>query len=249
MTQLRVRAAASPGPGQQAPLLPVPAPVPLENAPSGPLIRSRERVAAHGEVFTPPHLVEAMLDLVKPETERIDARFLEPACGSGNFLVAILRRKLAAVDVKYRRQPFQRRQFSLLGLMCLYGIELLEDNARECRQNLLELFADHLALAEGDELYRAAAYVLTQNIIHGDALKMRACDGSHLIIPEWGALGRGKFKRRDFRLESLTQARRYEEEARFFGPQPKHEVFTPVRDYPPLSIRDLAKLAPQGNDE
>lgn len=247
MTQLRVRAAACPGSGEQPPLLPVQVrSAALQPVPAEPLIRSRERVAAHGEVFTPPHLVEAMLDLVKPETERIDARFLEPACGSGNFLVAILRRKLAAVDAKYRRQPFQRRQFALLALMCLYGIELLDDNVAECRLNLLELFADHLELTEDDELTRAAAYVLTQNIVHGDALSMRACDGSHLIIPEWGALGRGKFKRRDFRLESLTQARRYEEEARFFGPQPKHEVFTPVRDYPAFSLRELAKLAPKG---
>ncbi len=65
------------------------------------LVKSKARVADHAEVFTPPWLVEAMLDLVKAETERIDSRFLEPACGSGNFLVQILRRKLAAVELKY----------------------------------------------------------------------------------------------------------------------------------------------------
>src|SRR5512146_3249475 len=82
-------------------------------------------VADHGEVFTPEWMVEAMLDLVKGETERIDSRFLEPACGSGNFLVRILQRKLAAVELKYGKSDFEKRHYALLGLMCTYGIELL----------------------------------------------------------------------------------------------------------------------------
>lgn len=106
------------------------------------LVKSKQRVADHGEVFTPPWMVEAMLDLVKPETERIDARFLEPACGSGNFIVQILRRKLAAVERKYGKSDFERRHYALLGLMCIYGIELLADNITECRANVLEVFAD-----------------------------------------------------------------------------------------------------------
>ncbi|MCL4736126.1 MAG: N-6 DNA methylase, partial [Candidatus Omnitrophica bacterium] len=136
-------------------------------------IKSRQRVADHGEVFTPPWLVEAMLDLVKDETERIDSRFLEPACGSGNFLVRILQRKLAAVELKFGKSDFERRQYALLALMCTYGIELLEDNIAECRANMLEVLANYLRLGESDELYRAASYVLSQNLVHGDALKMR----------------------------------------------------------------------------
>ena len=89
------------------------------------LIKSKKRVEDHGEVFTPPWLVEKMLDLVKGETERIDARFLEPACGIGNFLVPILQRKLAAVELKFGKSDFERRHYALLGLMCCYGIELL----------------------------------------------------------------------------------------------------------------------------
>src|SRR5947207_1890783 len=110
------------------------------------LFKSKQRVADHGEVFTPPWMVAAMLDLFKDETERIDSRFLEPACGSGNFLVQILRRKLAAVELKYGRSDFERRHYALLALMCLYGIELLPDNIAECRANLLEIFADCLKL-------------------------------------------------------------------------------------------------------
>jgi type I restriction-modification system DNA methylase subunit len=124
------------------------------------LIKSKQRVADHGEVFTPDWLVEKMLDLVKGETERIDARFLEPACGSGNFLVPILQRKLAAVELKFGKSEFEKRHYALLGLMCAYGVELLEDNIAECRANMLEVFADYLSLDEADDLYRAASYVL-----------------------------------------------------------------------------------------
>ena len=107
------------------------------------LVKSKHRVADHGEVFTPAWLVEAMLDLVKDETERIDSRFLEPACGSGNFLVQIVRRKLAAVELKYGKSEFERRHYALLALMCIYGIELLPDNIAECRANVLEILADY----------------------------------------------------------------------------------------------------------
>src|ERR1700741_765122 len=127
------------------------------------LIKSKRRVADHGEVFTPPWLVEAMLDLVKGETERIDSRFLEPACGSGNLLVPVLQRKLGAVELKFGKSEFEKRHYSLLALMCIYGIELLADNIAECRANLLEIFAEYLALDEMDDLYRAARYVLSQN--------------------------------------------------------------------------------------
>src|SRR5882757_2727979 len=116
------------------------------------LIKSKKRVADHGEVFTPPWMIEAMLDLVKGETERIDSRFLEPACGSGNFLVRILQRKLAAVEVKYRKSDFEKRNYALLAVTCLYGIELLADNIAECRANALKVFADYLNIDESDEL-------------------------------------------------------------------------------------------------
>jgi hypothetical protein len=136
------------------------------------LIKSKRRVAEHGEVFTPPWLVEKMLDLVKGETERIDSRFLEPACGSGNFLIPVLQPKLAAVEAKVGKSDFKRRHYALLAVMCIYGVELLADNIAECRANMLEVFADYLSLDETDELYRAASYVLSQNLVHGDALTM-----------------------------------------------------------------------------
>jgi hypothetical protein len=205
-------------------------------------IKSRQRVADHGEVFTPAWMVEAMLDLVKDETERIDSRFLEPACGSGNFLVQILRRKLAAVERKYGRSDFERRHYALLALMCIYGIELLADNIAECRANLLEILADYLHLDETDDLYRAAYYVLSQNLVHGDALKMRTHDEQPITFAEWGYLGKGKFQRRDFRLDTLTLSSTFSAEGSLFAGLGMHEIFTPAKTYPPLTVGELAAL-------
>jgi len=203
-------------------------------------VKSKQRVADHGEVFTPEWMVEAMLDLVKAETERIDSRFLEPACGSGNFLVRILRRKLAAVELKFGKSNFEKRHYALLALMCTYGIELLEDNIAECRVNMLEIMVDYLNLEEPDELCRAASYVLSQNIVHGDALKMRTGDGQPITFAEWGYLGKGKFQRRDFRLDVLTQMSGFIANSPLFAHLGKHEMFTPAKTYPPMTIGELA---------
>ncbi len=186
-----------------------------------------------------------MLDLVKGETERIDSRFLEPACGSGNFLMSVLRRKLAAVELKYGQSEFERRHFALFGLMCIYGIELLPDNITECRANLLDIFAGYLRLAPADELYRAAFYVLSLNLVHGDALTMRGQDGSPITFAEWGYLGKGKFQRRDFRFDALTQGSAFSEEGSLFAQLGKHEIFTPTKTYPPVTVGELAASAPE----
>lgn len=208
------------------------------------LVKSKQRVADHGEVFTPAWIVEAMLDLVKGETERIDSRFLEPACGSGNFLVQILRRKLAAVELKYGKSDFERRYFALLGLMCLYGIELLPDNIAECRANLLETFAEYLGLAQSDDLYRAAAHVLSQNLVHGDALTMRTQAGEPITFAEWGPLGNGRFQRRDFRLDNLIGASVFNPEGSLFDLAGKDDIFQPTKTtYPPMTIGELAAKA------
>ncbi|MFN3314764.1 MAG: N-6 DNA methylase [Hyphomonas sp.] len=206
-------------------------------------VKSKQRVADHGEVFTPPWLVEAMLDLVKGETERIDARFLEPACGNGNFLVQILRRKLAAVELKYGKSDFERQHYALLALMSIYGIELLADNIAECRANLLAIFAKYLKIGESDDLYRAASYVLSQNLVHGDALKMRTTDDQPITFAEWGYLGKGKFQRRDFRLDLLTQSAAWSEEGTLFAHLGKHEIFTPIKTYPAMTVSELAAAA------
>jgi hypothetical protein len=210
------------------------------------LIKSKKRVADHGEVFTPRWLVEKMLDFVKGETERVDSRFLEPACGSGNFLVPVLQRKLAAVEAKFGRSDFERRHYALLALMCTYGIELLADNIAECRANMLEILAEYLNIDESDDLYRAASYVLSQNLVRGDALTMRTHDDQPITFAEWGYLGKGKFQRRDFRFDVLTGSSAFSAEGSLFAHLGKHEIFTPTKTYPPMTVSELAAAAHGG---
>lgn len=189
-----------------------------------------------------------MLDLVKPETEQIEASFLEPACGSGNFLVPILRRKLATVREKYGKSEFELRHYALRAVMSIYGIELLDDNIGECRANLLEVLADDMGIEAGDVLYGAALYVLSRNVIHGDALKMRTHEDEHIVFAEWGYLGKGKFKRRDFRHLDLSEMAAVMGDT-FFTLTGKEPPFVPVRDYPAMTMREIAAMACHGPEE
>lgn len=204
------------------------------------LIKSKKRVADHGEVFTPSWLVERMLDLVKGESQRIDSRFLEPACGSGNFLVQVLARKLDMVELKYARSRFEKHIYGLVAIASCYGIELLADNIAECRANMLDLFGDYMAVAQNDETFHAASHILSLNLIHGDALSMLAADGGPITFVEWAYIGAGKFQQRDFRLDRLTQAAGLREEGSLFQHLGKHEIFQPVKAWPPMTVRELA---------
>ena len=203
------------------------------------LVKSKQRVADHGEVFTPSWMVEDMLDLVKGESERIDSRFLEPACGSGNFLKVVLLRKLATVQARYGKSEFERNHYALFALMCIYGIELLEDNVRECRESLFSIFVTQLKVDPESHWCKAALVVLNANIIHGDALTLKTPDGESINFPEWGYLGSGKFQRRDFRYDSLTQ--RSSIEGSLFEFLEEHEVFVPIRTHAPMSVEEIAK--------
>ena len=213
--------------------------LPTEPAASEELVKSKQRVADHGEVFTPSWMVEDMLDLVKSESERIDSRFLEPACGSGNFLRAVLTRKLRAVDTRYKKSEFERRHYALLALTSIYGIELLADNVEECRKNLLDIFIEFLGATDTKVFSDAAANILRANIIHGDALTLLTAAGDPIEFPEWGYLGAGKFQRRNFRYEALT--RRASFEGTLFEMLEEHELFIPTRTYAPMTVEEIAQ--------
>ena len=196
-------------------------------------IKSRDRVAAHGEVFTNPREVNAMLDLVKPETERIDSRFLEPACGDGNFLIEILRRKLAICETRVKAKQYTQLQYEhhpIWAISSIYGIELLADNAASCRERLLNYFTEqYRSLFKSkckDSCIEAAHYILSKNIIHGDALTYKRVDKPNewIHISEWGFIGSDKVNRRDYEFSYLVGE--YESDG-LFSDLPA-ETFAPV---------------------
>ena len=175
-------------------------------------VKSRERVQKHGEVFTAPREVNAMLDLVKNETERLDSRFLEPACGDGNFLVEIQRRKLAVAHSNYlkHQSQLQYEKDAILAISSIYGIDILPDNAQECRVRLLEIFKEHyqslFPKSFKPECLTSAEFLLSKNIILGDALTYRRIDnpGGWIIICEWSMLPSGMMNRRDYEFSYLV---------------------------------------------
>ena len=174
-------------------------------------IKSRRRVADHGEVFTNPREVNAMLDLVKPETERLDSRFLEPACGDGNFLIELLRRKLAVCRQRAQARQYTQLQYeqaAVQSVSSIYGIELLPDNAGACRERLLAFFDGEYRDLYGDsaktECIEAVRYLLSKNIICGNALDYKTVDGQWIVVSEWSLIGQGLMNRRDYEFSYLV---------------------------------------------
>lgn len=176
-------------------------------------IRSKERVSSHGEVFTNPREVNAMLDLVKTETERLDSRFLEPACGDGNFLIEILKRKLAVCESRVKNRQYSQLKYeenAVLAISSIYGIEILPDNAEICRQRLLDYFIQQYSVLFKSKCKAACIdavrFILSKNIILGDALTYRRVDGSRdwITICEWSPVGNGRFNRRDYVFSYLV---------------------------------------------
>lgn len=203
------------------------------------LVKSRQRVADHAEVFTPSWMVEDMLNLVKNESTRIDSRFLESACGAGNFLKTVLERKLETVRAKYGKSEFENRHYALLALMSIYGIELLEDNIKECREELLKIYSQFLGIGQESNWKKAGAKVLTVNIIQGDALTLTTSVGKPMRFPEWGYLGSGKYQRRDFQFDALTQ--RAAIKGTLFEMFEEEQLFVPVETFPTMTVEEIAK--------
>lgn len=171
-------------------------------------IKSKERVTNHGEVFTHEREVNGMLDLVKNETERLDSRFLEPACGTGNFLDAILKRKLEVLKQKYSRSRPEYEKYGVIVISSLYGIDLLEDNVEECRKRLLEIFEkEYKSIFKhqfNSKYVRVLKFILDKNIVCGDALKMKDNKGNPLIFSEWSIpYNDSNIKRKEYSFKDI----------------------------------------------
>lgn len=180
-------------------------------------VKSKERVADHGEVFTNKREVDAMCDLVKQETERIDSKFLEPACGDGNFLIEILRKKLEIVKKKYKKSHYDYERFSLLALGSIYGVELLEDNVKSCRKRLFNYWYKEYKLACKNDMdsltEESARFILEKNIVQGNALTLRCVDFNGqdiekpIIFSEWSyPRNDALLKRKDYTLDELVNS-------------------------------------------
>lgn len=220
-------------------------------------IKSRQRVAERGEVFTAEREVNAMLDLVKQETERIDSRFLEPACGNGNFLVEILRRKLEVIRRQYQKQLSELELQTTIALSSIYGVDIMKDNIEECCQRLLDIVCSWYSdihpqqKVPSEKLIAVWSYLLHRNILWGDALTLREPVGEKATIfeqqaakpitfSEWSFI-RDMVIRKDFHLAALVQAQ--SASVPFVRNDQGNEVFLPpepIREFRPIHYLKIA---------
>jgi hypothetical protein len=209
--------------------------------------KSKDRISDFGEVFTNEREVNAMLDLVKQETERIESRFLEPACGDGNFLAEVLRRKLATVKGRYGKIPDDYERYSVIAVKSIYGVELLKDNTIECRKRLFELWNAEYTNVTGpysnDECRNAVNFILDKNILNGDALSLKQANGDPIIFAEWTSLKGVLLKRRDFRLDEMLEG--HQEQLSIFmsdweyDDEIKAMIPKPIKEFPPVHYKKV----------
>ncbi len=198
-------------------------------------VKSKKRVVDHGEVFTAQREVNAMLDLVKHETERIDSRFLEPACGDGNFLVEILRRKLDVVDSRYRKSQSDWELYSVVAISSIYGVDILEDNAMECRKRLLGIYTERYSNLFKkdckDDCIRSVEFILSRNILWGDALDFtNPITKEAIVFSEWSAVTGNMMKRRDYVFKFLVE--QTHQFSMFNDEGNAATIDEPIRDFP-----------------
>ena len=225
-------------------------------------IKNKNRVADFGEVFTNEREVKAMCDLVSQECNRFDSRFLEPACGDGNFLAEILTRKLSRVKKLHKNSTYDYERYSLLALSSLYGVDILLDNTKNCRERLFKIWAkEYKSVCKkecNNQTLEAATYILSQNILCGNALTMMQVDAKQqdtdlpIIFPEWSLIG-SKLKRRDFRLDVLLKAKEQPtpQESLFqddlsrylsINPTTGENMAEPIKIYPAVHYKQIKEV-------
>jgi hypothetical protein len=199
---------------------------------------SKKRVADHGEVLTGQREVNAMLDLVKQETERIESRFLEPACGTGNFLAEVLERKLCVVETRYGKSQSDYEWNAIIALSSIYGIDILEDNVMECRKRLFDIFNQNYARLFKERIKQeccdVAQYILKKNIIWGNALDLKTADKNQrpIVFSEWSPVSSRMLKRRDFTFHGLLDHAAVKELPLFSDLGEDVFIPEPVKEYP-----------------
>lgn len=210
---------------------------------------TKKRVADHGEVLTGKREVNAMLDLVKQESERIDSRFLEPACGNGNFLTVILARKLAVVERRYSKSQLEFERYAVLAVSSIYGIDILEDNVRQCRHRLYGIFESDFYSRlfnnrSKNKCREAVSFILERNIIWGDALTLKTVgeNPGYIVFSEWSPVNGSMLKRRDFTFHGLLAHEGMKELPLFSDLGEDVFIPTPKREYDPIHFLEIANV-------
>jgi hypothetical protein len=212
-------------------------------------IKSKQRVADHGEVYTNHREVSAMVDLISHEAKRVDSKFLEPACGNGNFLIEILRRKVDYINSRYSSSQTDFERYLFLAATSVYGVDIQQDNVYECRERLLTFLAENYKKLF-KKTYKAhfiesISFVISRNILCGDALTLKTYEddliGKPIVFAEWSIISGNLVKRRDFIFSDLVERSSHREMPLFSDLDDDDEVFIPepVEEFAPVDFMSL----------
>ena len=206
-----------------------------------------DRIRDYGEVKTRNKEIQGMINLVDHEVKRVDSRFLEPACGDGNFLARILENKLDNILHKSKKDIIKFEIDAIYALSSMYGIELLKDNIDKTRKRLFEIVSNYLTKnfkLDIDERYsKSLKYILKKNIIHGNALTLKNIKNkSDIIFSEWSMVNLTEFKRRDFTFNDLLAYQPFKEENLFSDLGDQAFIPTPVKEYKPIHYLKIYEL-------
>ena len=209
------------------------------------MTKSKQRIAEFGEVFTPIREINAMLDLVAHETYRIDARFLEPACGNGNFLIEVLRRKVDEIQKKYIKNKLDFERYSFLAVASIYGIDILEDNIEECRARLSmfieEIYRVNFKEQVNKEFINSINFILSKNIIFGDALTLQQGNSLEPItFSEWCFTRGSKIKRTEYTMGNILAYQPMEGDNLFSDLGDKAFIPKPSKVYPEINFLEIS---------
>ena len=206
-------------------------------------IKDKSRVSNFGEVLTSKREVLDMLNLVNTETTRLDSRFLEPACGDGNFLTEVLNFKLNVLEKNYSKNQYEFEKFSIQIFSSIYGIDILEDNIILARERLFnqyfDLYSKKFKSGINQKLLNCIKYILELNLVHADALTLKTTKNDKFIIfSEW-SLVNDKIKRRDFEYKNLIDYAPFEKGTLFSDLGDEVIIPTPIKEYPLTHFLDI----------
>ena len=206
-------------------------------------IKDKSRVSNFGEVLTSKREVLDMLNLVNTETSRLDSRFLEPACGDGNFLTEVLNFKLDILEKNYSKNQYEFEKFSIQIFTSIYGIDILEDNIISARERLFnqyfDLYNKKFKSNINQKLLDCIKYILKLNLVHADALSLKNVKNDKFIIfSEW-SLVNDKMKRRDFEFKNLIDYAPFEKGTLFSDLGDEVIIPSPIKEYPLTHFLDI----------
>jgi len=169
--------------------------------------------------------------------------FLEPACGNGNFLAEVLRRKLAGVDSRYSKSQVEWERYSVIAVSSIYGVDILEDNAQECRDRLLGIYTDwysKVCKQVKNECIRSVRFLLSRNILWGDALDFTNPETKQpIVFSEWSAVNGSMLKRRDYMFKFLVE--KTHQFSMFNDEGNAAAIDEPVKDFPLVHFLKLSE--------